>query len=44
MWKRGVDVLGKEGIGALIHYVGMYAYICIALNGFDSRIPEGEKL
>jgi 4-carboxymuconolactone decarboxylase len=40
LWARGVELLGKEGCLALIHYVGFYAYTCIFLNGTGMPVPK----
>lgn len=40
-WDRSVEAFGKEGTLALVHYVGFYAYLCIALNAVDVPVPEG---
>lgn len=40
LWRRSMDVLGKEGTCALVHYVGAYAYTCIMLNAMDADIPK----
>jgi hypothetical protein len=39
-WERSVEAFGKEGTVALVHYVGFYAYLCIALNAIDATVPE----
>ncbi|KAL9087312.1 MAG: hypothetical protein Q9159_003732 [Coniocarpon cinnabarinum] len=43
-WNDGCHVLGKEGMTALVHYVGAYSYLCVVLNGFDCKVPDGETL
>lgn len=43
LWTRAVEALGRDGVAALMHYVGMYAYVCIVLNAADVPIPEGGK-
>ncbi|KAJ6259247.1 hypothetical protein Dda_6146 [Drechslerella dactyloides] len=40
MWKRAEGAFGKEGAGALIHFVGFYAYTSIILNGADNHINK----
>ncbi|CAF9910401.1 hypothetical protein IMSHALPRED_009189 [Imshaugia aleurites] len=42
-WKRAEHAFGKEGAAALIHYVGVYAYTCVLLNGVDAPVPPGER-
>jgi len=37
---RAEKTLGKEGTAALFHYVGLYAYTCIFLNGAAAPVPE----
>lgn len=39
LFKKSVEVLGREGTIALVHYVGCYAYICIMLNAADVPVP-----
>lgn len=39
LWYRSVRVLGRDGTVALIHYVGFYAYLCIALNAIGVPVP-----
>jgi len=40
LWDRSVQTLGRDGTVALIHYVGFYAYLCIALNAADVPVPQ----
>ena len=40
VWNDAVDVLGKDGAAAVIHYTGFYAYVSTILNGFDAKVPE----
>lgn len=40
LWDRCLEAFGKDGTLALVHYVGFYAYLCIALNAVDARVPE----
>lgn len=40
MWDGCIDMFGKEGTLALVHYIGFYAYLCIALNAADVPVPE----
>ena len=35
-----VAAFGAAGISELIHLVGLYAMVCITLNGFDIPVPE----
>lgn len=42
VWDSLVDQISKAGATALVHLVGLYSYIAIILNGFDSKIPEKE--
>ncbi|OAL31230.1 hypothetical protein AYO20_08285 [Fonsecaea nubica] len=41
-WARAVELFGKEGATALIHFVAFYSSVCVVLNGFDCKIPDGE--
>ncbi|EME47083.1 hypothetical protein DOTSEDRAFT_69151 [Dothistroma septosporum NZE10] len=40
LWDSSIGAFGKEGTIALVHYVGFYAYLCIALNAVDVPVPE----
>ena len=40
IYKRAVDLLGKDATTALIHYTGCYCYLAAALNGADIPVPE----
>lgn len=40
IWDRAVEVLGKESTLALLHYIGFYSYVSIALNGVDAPVPD----
>ena len=40
LWDRAVKLLGKETTTALLHYIGFYSYVSIALNGIDAPIPQ----
>lgn len=40
LWDRAVEVLGKDTTVALLHYIGFYSYVSIALNGIDASIPD----
>lgn len=42
LWKDGVQVLGREGMLALLHYVGFYSYTSIVLNGCNIEAPTKE--
>ena len=42
LWERCMEVFGKEGTVALVHYAGSYAYTCIILNAMDCPVPEDE--
>lgn len=45
LFERGVKVMGsKEGVHALVQYVGLYSFVCVYLNGCDVPLPEGENL
>lgn len=45
MWDRGVGAFGgKEGMLALVQYIGVYSFVSVYLNGCDVPIPEGETL
>lgn len=39
-WEEGREVLGEEGMVALVGYVGMYCWVSVVLNGFGARVPE----
>lgn len=39
MWDKAVKVLGKNPTVGLLHYIGFYCYISVALNGVDARVP-----
>ncbi|KAK5942978.1 hypothetical protein PMZ80_003983 [Knufia obscura] len=39
-FQRASKTLGKQGTAALIHYVALYAYTCIFLNGVAAPVPE----
>ncbi|CAG8983268.1 hypothetical protein HYALB_00002705 [Hymenoscyphus albidus] len=39
LWENGVQVLGREGMLALLHYVGFYSYTSIVLNGCNIEAP-----
>jgi len=43
-WDAVVKELGRKDALALVHFVGMYAYTCILLNGCDVPLPEGENI
>jgi len=43
-WDAVVKEFGKQGALALIHYVGLYMYTCVLLNGCDVPLPGGEKI
>ena len=40
LWQKAVDVLGKDAVLALLHYIGFYSYVIIALNGVDAPVPK----
>lgn len=40
LFKRAYDTLGQQGAAALIHYVALYAYTCVFLNGVAAPVPE----
>ncbi|KAK6353819.1 hypothetical protein TWF730_008243 [Orbilia blumenaviensis] len=44
LWKKGEKAFGKEGLGALIHYIGFYSYTCVLLNAGATLVPEGEHI
>lgn len=44
LWHACVNEFGRSGALALVHYVGLYAYTCVLLNGCDVKLPEGESL
>lgn len=39
-WKKACDIIGKQATLALIHFIALYAYTCILLNGADVLVPE----
>ena len=43
LWERGVEVVGKTGLSSLVHYIGFYCWMCVAMNAFDCPKPEGEE-
>jgi len=43
VYKRAVDVLGKDGAAACIHFTGIYAYVGVVLNGFDVKVPQSSS-
>lgn len=40
LWDRSVEAFGKPGTVGLLHYVGLYSYVAVALNGMDAPVPE----
>lgn len=40
LWDRAVEAFGKDGAVSLLHYVGFYCYVSVALNGVDAGVPE----
>lgn len=40
LWDRAVEAFGKDGAVGLLHYIGFYSYVCVALNGIDAPVPE----
>ncbi|KAK6347979.1 hypothetical protein TWF718_005799 [Orbilia javanica] len=44
LWKRAEKALGKTGAGALVHFTGYYAYLCMILNAGAVDTPEGEVI
>jgi 4-carboxymuconolactone decarboxylase len=40
LWDRAVEVLGKETTLALLHYIGFYSYVSVAMNGVETPIPK----
>lgn len=40
LFSRAYKKLGQEGTAALIHYVALYAYTCVFLNGVAAPVPE----
>lgn len=43
-WDNLVEKLGEQGALAVVHYVGLYAYTCVLLNGCDVQLPQGERI
>lgn len=39
LWDSSIEAYGKEGTIALVHLVGFYAYLSMALNAVDVPIP-----
>lgn len=44
IWGKAAGLWGKKATLALLHYVGVYAYTCILLNGAGVQVPEGESI
>ena len=42
LWDRGASLMGKEGLMALVHVIGIYQYMCTLMNAADCPLPEGE--
>lgn len=40
LYEEAVAEFGHDGMIALIHFVGFYAYLSILLNAFDEPVPE----
>lgn len=40
VYERAVAAFGPHGIAELIYLVGLYAMVCMTLNGFDVPVPE----
>ena len=40
VYDRAANVLGKDGVAAVIHYTGFYSYVGVLLNGFDVKVPQ----
>lgn len=40
IYDKAVEVLGKDGAAAAVHYTGFYSYIGVILNGFDAKVPD----
>ena len=43
LWERGVGLVGKTGLSSLVHYIGFYCWMCVAMNAFDCPRPDGEE-
>ncbi|OAL20112.1 hypothetical protein AYO20_11549 [Fonsecaea nubica] len=43
IYDKAVQVLGKDGAAAVIHYTGFYSYVSVILNGFDAKVPEDAR-
>lgn len=39
-YDRAVEAFGQHGTSELIYLVGLYALVCVTLNGFDVPVPE----
>jgi hypothetical protein len=39
LWDRTVELLGKDATVGLLHYIGFYCYVCVALNAVDAKVP-----
>ena len=42
LWDRAVGQLGKDGTLEVVHYGGVYAWMCMLMNACDVPLPEGE--
>ncbi|KAK5173836.1 uncharacterized protein LTR77_002517 [Saxophila tyrrhenica] len=40
LWDRGAAVFGKDGLVALLHYIGFYSHVSMLMNGTDVPVPE----
>lgn len=39
VWDKTVEVLGRDGAAAAVHFTAFYNYVGCVLNGFDVQIP-----
>lgn len=40
LWEKAVNLLGKDGATAIMHYTALYTYVGIMFNALDARIPQ----
>lgn len=43
VWMEAVEVLGREAAIVLMHYCGLYKYVCTILNAFDAKLPAPKQ-
>ena len=42
--EKAKNVLGREGVAALMHLTGSFLYSSVLLNIADACLPEGERI